>query len=335
MNDSIIHSASKKKASTWNWRPVTPLENSPVFSQPLNLAKIINWFRRSWLQLSMTLILLSLSIFAWRVLQPPLVTMQQFEIGWISQILLRNLIFVIILAGGLHLYFHRHCYQGDEHKYVKREFAKNNNAFTLNNQVWDNIFWTLSSGVPIWSAYEVLYMWSSANGYIPSLPAQYTGLWMVLMIFLTPLWLSFHFYWVHRLLHWRPLYKRVHSLHHRNVHIGPWSGLTMHPVEHLGYFSSILIHLIVPSNPLIMYFHLYLQALNPIASHSGFDDLLIKKKSVLPLGVFFHQLHHRYFECNYGTADIPWDKWFGSFHDGSDEATEKMQQERLQKARQQ
>ena len=25
---------------------------------------------------------------------------------------------------------------------------------------------------------------------------------------------------------------------------------------------------------------------------------------------------HRYFECNYGDATIPLDKWFGSFRDG-------------------
>ena len=39
------------------------------------------------------------------------------------------------------------------------------------------------------------------------------------------------------------------------------------------------------------------------------------------MGDFFHQLHHRYFECNYGTVEMPWDRWFGSFHDGSDQGT--------------
>jgi sterol desaturase/sphingolipid hydroxylase (fatty acid hydroxylase superfamily) len=40
------------------------------------------------------------------------------------------------------------------------------------------------------------------------------------------------------------------------------------------------------------------------------------------MGDFFHQLHHRYFECNYGTVEMPWDRWFGSFHDGSDQGTQ-------------
>lgn len=305
----------------WNWHPELPLENSPLFSWPPNPRNVARWFARSWLKLSMTVIILAFSIFVWAILQPPSETFQTFKPGWVGQIVLRNAIILTVLAGGAHFFLHTRKKQGETHQYMTRPFAKNNRAFTLKNQVWDNVFWSLASGVPIWSAYEVVYMWAMANGYIPSLPVTFSWAWMVLLVFLTPLWLSFHFYWVHRLLHWPPIYRKVHALHHRNVHTGPWSGMTMHPVEHFGYFSSLLIHLIVPSHPVIMYFHMYLQALNPVASHSGFDDLVVKDKSVLSLGEFFHQLHHRYFECNYGTADVPWDKWFGSFHDGSDEAT--------------
>jgi sterol desaturase/sphingolipid hydroxylase (fatty acid hydroxylase superfamily) len=39
-------------------------------------------------------------------------------------------------------------------------------------------------------------------------------------------------------------------------------------------------------------------------------------------------LHHRYFECNYGTSVVPWDRWFGSFHDGTAEATQRLNQRR-------
>ena len=51
-------------------------------------------------------------------------------------------------------------------------------------------------------------------------------------------------------------------------------------------------------------------------------DLLIKDKKRLALGTFYHQLHHRYYECNYGNEEMPWDRWFGTFHDGSQLATE-------------
>ena len=34
-------------------------------------------------------------------------------------------------------------------------------------------------------------------------------------------------------------------------------------------------------------------------------------------GGYFHYLHHKYFDCNYGGEIIPLDKWFGSFFDGT------------------
>ena len=43
----------------------------------------------------------------------------------------------------------------------------------------------------------------------------------------------------HRFLHEAPgLYKWVHYLHHKSRAPGPFSGLSMHPVEHLIFFSS-------------------------------------------------------------------------------------------------
>ena len=104
----------------------------------------------------------------------------------------------------------------------------------------------------------------------------------------------------------------------------------MHPLETLPYLSSLLIHLVVPSNPVHLLFHTYALTLNPALAHSGFDALLVRDKRQLELGEFFHQLHHRYFECNYGNRDFPLDLWFGTFHDGSAEATERIKERRRQ-----
>ena len=141
---------------------------------------------------------------------------------------------------------------------------------------------------------------------------------------LTPLWISFHFYWIHRALHWPPLYRLAHALHHRNTNVGPWSGLSMHPVEHVLFFSSVLIHWIVPANPVHIVFHMQHQALTGATSHTGFEGMVVRDKNRLALGTFHHQMHHRYFECNYGNLEVPWDKVFGSFHDGTDAAHQRM-----------
>ena len=72
-------------------------------------------------------------------------------------------------------------------------------------------------------------------------------------------------------------------------------------------------------------FHLQYFTLTAAAAHTGRRGLLIKDKNRLALGMFHHQMHHRYFEANYGSLEMPGDKWFGSFHDGTVEANACMQ----------
>ena len=170
--------------------------------------------------------------------------------------------------------------------------------------------------------YQVVIMWLMANEYVPTINLTSNPILFVAGLVLLPIWSAFHFYWMHRLLHVPFIYKHVHSLHHRNVNIGPWSGLSMHPVEHLLYLSSLLIHFVFPSHPILVYFHVIYLGPGAAMTHTGYEDLLVRDKRRLALGTFYHQLHHRYYECNYGNQEMPWDRWFGTFHDGSDDGTQ-------------
>ena len=98
----------------------------------------------------------------------------------------------------------------------------------------------------------------------------------------------------------------------------------MHPIEHTLYISSLLIHFIIPSHPLHILYHLYWLVLGTVSTHAGYENIWIKDKNLLAVGSFFHHLHHRYFSCNYGNPEIPFDRWFGSYHDGTEEATKKL-----------
>ena len=100
----------------------------------------------------------------------------------------------------------------------------------------------------------------------------------------------------------------------------------MHPIEHVLYLSVIVIHLAVASHPMHLFFLMYHTVLAAITSHTGYADLLINGKPRLDVGSFFHQLHHRYFDCNYGSAVMPWDRWLGSFHDGAPASTARLRE---------
>lgn len=316
----------------WNYTPPLPVRVAPYFAWPPKPLAILKWILGGWFPLSERLLILLLSLVSWLYFQPALERCREFAPDWIAQIYLRNLALMFLVAGGLHLYFYSWRRQGDERRYDSRPLSTNSRVFTFRSQVLDNMFWSCASGVTIWSAYEVLMMWSLANGYAPALDMPAAWPWLVLMILLLPAWETFYFFLIHRLIHWPPLYRRVHSLHHRNTNVGPWSGMSMHPLEHLVYLSTVLIHFIVPANPLLIIFHLQYFALSAATTHTGYQGIVVRGKLVLPLGTFHHQLHHRYFECNYGGLEIPMDRWTGNFHDGTAESHQAFLERRRSKA---
>ena len=221
-----------------------------------------------------------------------------------------------VLAGGLHLYLYRWGKQGQARKFDRSMANKDAGRFTFGNQVYDNIFWSLVSGVTIWTGFETLLLWAQANGigYWIS-PSDHPVLFIALFIVI-PSWNSFWFFCIHRALHWPPLYRLAHHVHHRNVSVGPWSGNAMHPLEHLIWMAGALVYIPVACHPVHFIFSQQLSILGAVTSHSGYEGLVIGGRRIMRLGDFFHQLHHRFYECNYGTAEVGLDRLHNSFHDG-------------------
>jgi len=179
------------------------------------------------------------------------------------------------------------------------------------DKVTHNLFWT-TSGIVIWTAVENVFCYLWATGrliYINDAASfgTYTGiLRFIAAMMAVPLWRSFHFYFAHRFLHFTPLYQQVHSLHHRNTDIEPFSGLCMHPVEHLYYYSCVLPSLVFHCSPYAFLWNGVHLLLSPAASHSGYEDHFQSDA--------FHYMHHRYFECNYAGTDAAFmDIAFGTF----------------------
>ena len=313
---------SEKKA--WKHTPALPIPNSPLFDWPPRPTAALKWVSNRWINITASTLFLVVAILVYHFGHPAPETLSVLAPGWIFQIWIRNLILLVIFAGGLHLWLFTFSIQGAKLKFDAREMMKDNGTFTFRDQVHDNMFWSLTSGVAAWTFFEVLYYWAAANGAISVLAFKGSEIWFFAWLIMLPAWGSMHFYWIHRLLHWPPLYRSVHSLHHRSINTGPWSGLSMHPVESVGYMSSVLVFFIIPAHPVIVLLHFYIRAMDPCFTHAGFEKVLAKDQKLADVGDFFHQLHHRYFECNYGTADMPWDRWFGSFHDGTEAATKRI-----------
>jgi lathosterol oxidase len=199
-----------------------------------------------------------------------------------------------------------------EHPYAGAEGA----AALRREVLFTSLGWAHSA------ALQCIATWAYASGRAPfyadfwSRPAFSLG-----TLLLVNLWRTTHFYWVHRLMHpwgWRGrwaaldpgawLYRRVHALHHKSTNPGPWAGLSMHPIEHLLYYSCAWVCLALPLHPLVFLFAKFHADVSPVGGHDGHED---------PGGGGngYHWLHHHRFECNYGVPTIDWDRMCGTFVD--------------------
>ncbi len=322
MDDAALGTRNKRG----DWAPNRRVTYAPVFVWPPKPVGFLKWlFGYPGYIWPWNLLYAGLAVAAWFIATPSYATMKTFGLGWIAIVLLRNAVLIVAWYGVFHLRLYMQRAQGNRFKYNGKWPDPESQYFTFKNQTKDNMFWTLASGLPMWTAYEVITLWMFANGHLSVLKFSRNPVWFVALMLLIPLIREFHFHWVHRMIHWPPLYKWVHSLHHRNTNPGPWSGLSMHPVEHLFYFSGVLIHWVLPSHPIHAIFHAFHAGLSPVPGHTGFEKVEVGENRAFDTNCQAHYLHHKYFEVNYSDGSIPLDKWFGSFHDGSPEADEIMQ----------
>ena len=324
----MAHPQAVTRDERGNWSPDYLEELPAPMVWPPRLAGILKWFfgwpGYLWPWNS---IFLGFALVAWFLFMPPLAEMQTFEAWWIALIFARNLGLTILYFGGLHLYFYVFKGQGTDFRYSTRLPPEKSKSRLFGKQVRENVFWSLASGVTIWTAYEAVTWWLYANAMLPHITWASNPVWFIALIILIPLIREVHFYLIHRLLHWKPLYRLAHYLHHRNVNIGPWSGLSMHPIEHLLYFSGVVVHWVIASHPFHALFHLCHLGFSPAAGHAGYDRIGAEGGRSMSVGAYMHYLHHQYFECNYGGDGLPiLDKLMGTFHDGSPEAHARMTQ---------
>jgi lathosterol oxidase len=125
------------------------------------------------------------------------------------------------------------------------------------------------------------------------------------------------FYWLHRLLHTKPLFKRIHSWHHISRTPTPWSNNSDTLLDNCclqGYW--LVAHFILPVSPWILFAHKLFDQVSGMIGHAG-HEYTSGKTEVYPfpmIAVVFHDQHHEFFRYNYGTHFSLWDRWMGTLH---------------------
>ena len=125
------------------------------------------------------------------------------------------------------------------------------------------------------------------------------------------LWNEVHFFAVHRLLHWQPLYRGVHVWHHRSVVTTPFSAYSFHPVE------SFLLGAVMPLALVLHSFSAWsllgLTIMSLLLNVSGHlpHERLRPAFGIAGAHSRYHNRHHREFRTHYAFSLPALDWWFG------------------------
>lgn len=130
-----------------------------------------------------------------------------------------------------------------------------------------------------------------------------------------------YFYWTHRLMHHRRLFRWFHRTHHRSTNVSPLSTYSVHPLEALvGTGSGIVILLLVPVSQAALITFSIINTAYAIYTHLGYE-LLPRATAQHWLGRWIntsvaHNIHHARARYNYGWYFLFWDRAMGTLSPG-------------------
>jgi lathosterol oxidase len=246
--------------------------------------------------------------------------------------MLRMAMMYMLYTGSFYLVF----YMWKNKKYW---YAKIQQLYPENKYVIREIKYSLST-VLIFTLVISLVVWARINGwtrfYEPISKHGYVYFFFSigLMVFIH----DTYFYWTHRLMHWKPLFKLAHKTHHLSTNPTPFAAYAFHPIEAFVEVGILpLIAFTIPYNrSAIIIFGIYSLSLN-VMGHLGFE---LFPKGFATHRLFkwhntstHHNMHHRLVKCNYGLYFNFWDRLMKTNHPHYEESfndvVEKREQEKI------
>lgn len=209
-----------------------------------------------------------------------------------------------------------------ERKHIMREIGYSASSLFIFGVVLVGLGWCYQHG------YTMAYTPANKLGW------GYYFFSLVYMIFLH----DAYFYWTHRLMHWKPLFRTVHIKHHLSINPTPFAALAFHPLE--AFVEIIIVPIlafIFPHHPSIAQIIFFYSLMVNVGGHMGYETVprnfvnhkLLKWHNTST----HHNMHHRLVKYNYGLYFNIWDRIMGTNHPDYekhfDEVTERRNKARL------
>jgi sterol desaturase/sphingolipid hydroxylase (fatty acid hydroxylase superfamily) len=118
-----------------------------------------------------------------------------------------------------------------------------------------------------------------------------------------------YYYWLHRFMHNRSIYRFVHKVHHESIEPTVFSAFSFHPLEaFLQFIFFPLIIVLIPLHIGALAIVFTVLTVSAMINHAGVE--VYGKGWVIKhiIGSSHHDLHHREFKTNFGLNLTWWDK---------------------------
>jgi ring-1,2-phenylacetyl-CoA epoxidase subunit PaaE len=135
----------------------------------------------------------------------------------------------------------------------------------------------------------------------------YEAFTVIVMVLISDAW----FYWCHRAMHHRSVYKYVHALHHKSLDVNPYTSTSFHVIEAMLLTVWVMpLAMVMPISMTALGIVQVLGTFNNLKSHLGYE-LFPKFFRVAPFNMLVtatnHSLHHTQYNGNYGLFFRFWD----------------------------
>lgn len=143
-----------------------------------------------------------------------------------------------------------------------------------------------------------------------------------------------YFYWMHRLLHQKKLFRISHVVHHQSTNPSPWAAYSFHFVEaFLEGAVVIVLVILLPLHIVTLVLFAFTSFGINVYGHLGYEIMPKRFRHTLLFEILstsaYHNLHHSKFKGNYGLYFRVWDRLMGTENPDYVKEYDKIQQRRF------
>ena len=228
-------------------------------------------------------------------------------IGSFSYIFIVSLIRYFLIAGiPFILFYYAFKYKMEIYKIQKKIIKKKDIIREIIHSTQTTFIFTIIASVLLYSPinkYTLVYK------NIDDFPFWWIGISLVLSLIIH----DTYFYWMHRLLHHKKIYKYTHVIHHKSINPSPWTSYSFHILEAIAEgLILFVLAFILPLHQITIVLFTIIGFIINVYGHLGYEIAPKRLRNSFIFKIIntsvHHNLHHSQFNGNYGLYFRFWDQ---------------------------